>query len=126
LSAGVTLDTGALIALERRHARALRLLRGAQVRQLPVTVPVAVIAEWWRGRTDRREAIVGALLVEPMTHRLARVAGEALAAVSGASTVDAIVMASAAIRGDVVLTGDPEDLLRLADGFFHGVRVLAV
>ena len=125
MSAGVTLDTGALIALERRHDRVLRLLRGAQARYLPVTVPVAVVAEWWRGRTDRREAILAAMLIEPMSDRLARVAGEALKPISSATTVDAIVMASAASRGDVVLTGDLADLARLAD-HFPSVRVLGV
>lgn len=125
VTSGVTLDTGALIALERRHARVLRLLRGAEAQRLPVTVPAPVIAEWWRGRTDRREAILAAVLVEPMTEALARVTGEALAAVPSATTIDAIVMASAASRGDVVLTSDVDDLTRLA-GHFRSVRVLAV
>jgi hypothetical protein len=43
---------------------------------------------------------------------------------SGASTaVDAIVMAFAASRGDVVFTGDPHDFERLRT-FFPAVRVL--
>lgn len=125
MTSGVTLDTGALIALERRHARVLRLLRGAEAQRLPVTVPAPVIAEWWRGRTDRREAILAAVLVEPMTEALARIAGEALAAVPSATTIDTIVMASAASRGDVVLTSDVDDLTRLA-GHFRSVRVLTV
>jgi predicted nucleic acid-binding protein len=125
MSEGITLDTGALIALERRSDRVLRLLRAAKVRGQPVTVPVVIIAEWWRGRTDVREAILGALLVEPMVPAVARLAGEALAAVPSATTIDAVVMASAARRGDVVLTGDVHDLQRLAV-FFPSVRVLAV
>jgi predicted nucleic acid-binding protein len=125
MSEGVTLDTGALIALERRRDRVLRLLRAARESALPVTVPVAVVAEWWRGRTDARAAILAALLVEPMTEALARLAGEAQAATTGATVVDAIVMASASRRNDVVLTGDVEDLARLAT-FFRGVRVLGV
>lgn len=122
---GMTLDTGALIALERRRARVLRLLRAAVELKMPVTVPVAVLAEWWRGRTDAREAILSALLIEPMDAALARTTGEALAAVRGATLVDAIVTASAARRGDVILTSDPSDLARLAD-HFGAVRVLAV
>jgi predicted nucleic acid-binding protein len=125
MSEGVTLDTGALVALERRRDRVLRLLRGARERGLAVTVPVAVVAEWWRGRTDVREAILAALLVEPMTERIARLAGEAQAATPGARVVDAVVMASASRRNDVVLTGDVEDLGRLGV-FFRGVRVLGV
>ncbi|MDQ3035151.1 MAG: PIN domain nuclease [Myxococcota bacterium] len=122
---GLTLDAGALIALERRRARVLQLLRAAAMRKMPVTVPVAIIAEWWRGRTDAREAILATMLVEPMDAQLARAAGEALAVVPRATTIDAIVTASAARRGDVILTSDPEDLSRLAD-HFGSVRILAI
>lgn len=125
MSEGLTLDTGALVALERRRDRVLRLLRAAQQRGQPVTVPAAVVAEWWRGRSDRREAILAALLIEPMEESLARLAGEAIAAVRGATTIDAIVMASAARRNDVVLTGDLDDLGRLAT-YFRGVRILSI
>jgi hypothetical protein len=40
-------------------------------------------------------------------------------------TIDALVMASAARRGDVVYTADMDDLRRFQP-FFPGVRVLAV
>ena len=125
MSTGITLDTGALIALERRRDRVLRLLRAAAERRLAVTVPVVVVAEWWRGRTDARVDMLAAMLVEPMGNDLARAAGEALAVVRGATTIDAIVMASAARRGDVVLTSDIDDLTRLA-AHFPAARVLGV
>jgi hypothetical protein len=48
-----------------------------------------------------------------------------LAAVKGATLVDAIVMASAASRGDLVYTSDVEELERLRTRF-PGVRVLGV
>jgi len=51
--------------------------------------------------------------------------GEALAAVKGATSIDAIVMASAAQRGDVVYTADVSDLAKLA-GYFRAVRVLSI
>lgn len=54
-----------------------------------------------------------------------RLSSEALAAVSGATLVDAIVMASAAGRGDVVYTSDFADLDRLST-CFPSVRVLGV
>jgi hypothetical protein len=50
---------------------------------------------------------------------------ESIAATTGATVVDAIVMASAASRGDRVLTSDFDDL----DGLracFPAVRLLAV
>ena len=53
-ASGLTFDTGVLIALERRKARAWRVARAASAANVTVTVPTAVIAEWWRGRTDAR------------------------------------------------------------------------
>ena len=70
-------------------------------------------------------AILAAMLLEPMSLALARAAGEAIAAVRGATVVDAIVMASAALRGDMVWTSDMDDLGRLAP-YFPEVRLLAV
>ena len=122
---GITFDTGALVALERRRQRMRELVERAMTRGLPITVPADVVAEWWRGRTDLREAILESVDVEPLTEALAKLAGEALAAVRGATPVDAIVMASAARRGDVVFSSDIGDLERLR-AYFPGVRVLGV
>ena len=55
---------------------------------------------------------------------MARLAGLALTLVPRAQTIDAIVMASAATRGDIVYTGNVADLERLGRRF-PGVRVLA-
>lgn len=120
---GYTFDTGMLIALERRGQRAWAIYRGAREMGIPITVPTAVLAEWWRGRTDAREHVMSGVLVEPLAEALAHRAGVAIAHVEAASVVDAIVMASAAARGDVVFTSDVEDLARL-QGYFPGVRVL--
>lgn len=120
---GLTFDTGALIALERRHQRIARVYRIAVEEGLPVTVPAPVLAEWWRGRTDAREIILRGVRVEPLDSDLAKLAGEAVAAVAKATAIDAIVMASAARRGDIVYTSDITDLSRL-QGFFPSVRVL--
>jgi predicted nucleic acid-binding protein len=122
---GITLDTGVLIALERRGQRVTQLFQRALERELVLTVPADVVAEWWRGRTDLREAILESVDVEPLTGPLAKLAGEALAAVRGATLVDAIVMASAAQRGDVVYSSDAGDLQKLQP-HFPSVRVLPV
>lgn len=121
---GVTLDTGALIALERRTQRMWELYKTANNDGVPITVPVAVVIEWWRGRTDVRERILRGVVVEPLSTRLARIAGEALAEVS-VGPVDAVVMASAAQRGDVVWTSDIDDLEQLRE-FFPNVRLRSV
>jgi hypothetical protein len=84
---GLMFDIGALIGLERRHQRIARVYRAAVSDGFPVTVPAFVIAEWWRGRSDAREIVLRGLRVEATTSTLARVAGEALAAVPGATVV---------------------------------------
>lgn len=122
---GITFDTGALIALERRSARARKVVERAAELKIRITVPSAVITEWWRARTDLRDAIVSAVRIEPLSEPLAKIAGEALAAVRGATAIDAIVMASAAQRGDVVYTSDVGDLERLGS-YFRAVQVLHI
>jgi hypothetical protein len=122
---GLTFDTGALIALERRRSRISRVYTTAVEDGLIVTVPAAAVTEWWRGRTDIRERILRGLRVEPVDLALSRLAGEAVAAVRGATAVDAIVMASAARRGDIVYTADFADLNALR-AHFPSVRILSV
>ncbi|MFO0756514.1 MAG: PIN domain-containing protein [Byssovorax sp.] len=123
----MTLDSGALIAFERRDRRVLAHLKEAQARGLDLTVPAAVVAEVWRGgaRAARLSMLLSACIIEPIDEPLARAAGEAIAAVSGAGTIDAIVMASASARRDMVLTSDPDDLRRLS-AHFPGVRVVTL
>ena len=121
---GATADAGFLIGVERAKARCLALLAAAKARRIQPVAPVAVVAEWWRG-TPQQARILRAFVVEPMTEQLAKSAGEAMAAIPGATVVDAIVMASAARRGDIVYTSDFADLSRLA-AHFRSVRVLGV
>lgn len=120
-----TFDTGALIALERRNRRIHGIVMRSQALGMRITVPTAVLTEWWRGRTDAREVILSNLSVEPLSERVAKSAGEALASVRGATAIDAIVMASAALRGGVVYTSDTDDLERLR-AHFPSVRVFGV
>jgi predicted nucleic acid-binding protein len=120
---GLTFDTGALIALERRSRRMWAVWRRASERGVPVTVPSAVVAEWWRGQRGPIGRLLDGVDVEPLSAELAKIVGEALGAVRDSTIVDVIVMASAAQRGDVVYTADHEDLTRLNDRF-PGVRLL--
>lgn len=121
----LTFDTGALIALERRRQRMKDVVARALQRGQRITVPAGVVGEWWRGRTELRQAILASVRVEPLSVELAQAAGEAIAAVRGATLLDAVVMASAATRGDVVYTSDVFDLQALQK-YFPGVRVLGV
>ncbi|MBL8741153.1 MAG: hypothetical protein JNK04_08670 [Myxococcales bacterium] len=125
VKAAITLDTGALIALERGNLRMGRVFMHARSQCIPMFTPADAVAEWWRGRSDVREKLLRALVVEPLTPQIAKTAGEGLAAVRGATTIDAIVMATAALRGGIVYTSDFADLDRLRS-HFRGVQLLSV
>lgn len=106
----MTLDTGALLALERVRS----VLRRAASEGLPVAVPAGVVAQSWRG--GPRQARIARLLADPevqvvaLADPTARAVG-LLAARSGhADVVDVSVALCAAERGDVVVTSDPGDL----------------
>jgi hypothetical protein len=126
-----------LIALERNKARAWAVHETLVRRDVRITVPSAVVAEWWRGRTDDREDLLEQVRIPTAAEGLAaaRVAGEALAHLRPRKgddscrckhLVDAVVMAAAALSmGDVVYTSDVGDLMRL-QSFFPSVRVLGV
>ena len=90
-----------------------------------ITVPSSVVAEWWRPGVGAkfRGSILRAMRVEALDTHLAKLAGEALARVPSAGTIDAIVMASASMRGDIVYTSDPDDLEILRAGAFPDVRI---
>jgi predicted nucleic acid-binding protein len=119
-------DTGALISAERGKARAARFLRLVRIGRARITIPLPVVAEWWRGRTDAREEILQACQVVASL-AAAKAAGIALARakdVDGKLTIDAIVMATAALLNAIVVTGDPNDFERLSP-HFPGVVVLS-
>lgn len=74
----IVFDTGALIALERRKQRAVKIWVAAKRDLIEVVAPGAVIAEWWRGRTDVRDAILAGIRVEPWIPGSARRPGTRL------------------------------------------------
>jgi predicted nucleic acid-binding protein len=120
---GITFDTGALIALERRRPHVRRIHQTALLEGIPIVVPSVVIAEWWRrGKREKERAqILRTLAVEPPSDHVARLAGIAVGLI-GASVVDAIVMASASMRGGLVYTSDVDDFERLTE-VFRNVQV---
>ncbi|MGH7269767.1 MAG: hypothetical protein ACREJ3_04990 [Polyangiaceae bacterium] len=124
-SPAITVDTGALIALERRKERAMKIYTHARDRGLLVATPNVTLAEWWRGRTDRRESVLRGLLVEPASDDVIKLAGVALGKVRAATTIDAIVAAFAVQRTGIVYTGDVTDFEALR-GFFPALRVFAI
>jgi predicted nucleic acid-binding protein len=120
------LDSGALIAAERGKDRVARFFRLAQLGRARLLVPFPVITEWWRGRSDQRDLILGATSVIASVDA-AKAAGLALARmrdVDARMTVDAIVMATASLLGGIVITGDVSDFEGLGR-HFPGVTVLS-
>ena len=120
-------DTGALIAAERGKERAARFLRLAQAGAIRLVVPLPVIAEWWRGRTDAQEELLLATQVLASVD-ITKAAGMALAKarnVDSRQTIDAIAMATAAVIDAVLVTQDPADFERLGV-HFPGVVVLSI
>jgi predicted nucleic acid-binding protein len=112
------LDSGAVIALARGGQRARAFLARALEMMAIVEIPVVVVAETLRG--GPRDAPVHRVLkavgsIPDLRELHGRTAGELLGASRTAHTVDALVVAQAiAAGGAQILTGDREDLERLA------------
>ena len=128
----VTLDTGALIGMERNKQRAVMLLKAAREHRAQLLTTTPVIAEWWRGRTDVRDRIKRAITIVPFPISASQAAGIALGAIRAPKerarlSVDVMVVAFAAIHGGaIVYTSDVADLAAIATRFFPSVRVLGV
>lgn len=125
----LTLDSGALIALENRKAGMSKILEVARLDGRPILAPANAVAEWWRGGREQRD-ILSALTIVDVTEQIAKLAGEALAWLYGRNrearvnslvTVDATVIATAALYGPDLYTGDSDDMRRLGV-FFPSVR----
>jgi predicted nucleic acid-binding protein len=112
------LDSGAVIALARRDDRARAFLARALDLGASIEIPVVVLAETVRGGPrdaplNRVLKAVGSVPIANEVH--GRIAGQLLGSARSASTVDALVVAQAVEGGGAqILTGDREDLERLA------------
>ena len=111
---GISLDAGALIAVERGNPDVRALLREAADRGLEVHVIPEVVAQVWRG--GARQARLGAFLsargVETPAYDVhaAREVGRLCGDTNRHDVVDVHVVWHARSRGHVVVTSDPEDL----------------
>jgi hypothetical protein len=87
---GLTLDTGALFALERCRRDISKIVEAALLDGRRITAPANAAAEWWRGRTDRRDYVLRFVVVQEVDAKIAKLAGEALASLKNHVEVDAI------------------------------------
>lgn len=116
-AAGVTLDAGALIALERGDGKMIALLRETRVKGATFHVPAGVVGQVFRDKA--RQVVLERFLrsveveIRSLDEYEARLCG-ALCGLTGTSDViDASVVILARASGDTVVTSDPEDIRRL-------------
>lgn len=126
LMAGVAIDTGGLIAVDRNDRRALVLLARARETGCRVTVPATALAQ--AIRQPERQARLARLVRQPTTDVVAldrmdaTNVGRLLTASGTSDIVDAHVVICARRTRQQVVTSDPEDL-RVLD---PTIRVVAV
>lgn len=115
---GLTLDTGALIALERGEQRMMALLdRTMAVSGAIVHIPAGVVAQAFRD--GARQVYLRRLIKKPqarvvaLDEQTAYVVGLLLGLRGASDVVDASVVVCALRYRQPVVTGDPEDLRRL-------------
>lgn len=109
------LDSAALVALERNRREMWVRLKGAQLDgDIPLT-HAGVLGQVWRGgaRQARLSAALEAIDVRALDEALGRAAGQLLGSAGLADVIDASVVLLAT-DGDEIVTGDHEDLERLA------------
>lgn len=114
---GVTLDTGALIAIERADPRMQALLDEAHAAGLSIDIPAGTLAQAWRAGPRRarlaRTLHLPNVIVPALDEPKAKAAG-ILCGQSGTNDpIDASVVLNARQRDHTVITTDPTDLRRL-------------
>jgi len=117
-AAGLTLDTGALLALDHPGKAVTMQARLAETlrRGGTVCVPVGTIAQAWRGP---RQVRLARLLrsrdvdIAIMTPNVARSVGLICARSGHVDVIDVHVAFCARERGHAVVTSDPDDMVRI-------------
>ena len=113
---GVVLDAGAFIALERRDKTMVALARRLLDSSTPLVTSAGVVAQVWRGGGQRQFPVAFLLrrvVVEDLTHAIARMLGRMLGATKCSDPIDAHVVLLARLREWPVVTSDPDDLLAI-------------
>ena len=126
MAAGLTLDSGALIAAEKGDRRFWALWKEALHRGATVTVPAAVVAQVWRGDSAVIARVLQGCEVEALSEERAKRIGRLLAASRTTEVVDASVVVGAAARRDAVVTSDRRDIDRLVRGLKQKIAIIAL
>jgi hypothetical protein len=127
MAEGLTLDSGALIAAEKGDRVFWALWKKAMDRQARITVPASVLAQVWRGNSPVVARVLDVCDVEVLDEPVAKRIGVLLARNSkGSDIVDASVVVGATLRGDAIVTSDPEDIDRLVAAQRREIRVIRI
>ena len=114
---GITLDAGALIALDRGDKRMIALLDRALAQGRVFRVPSGVLGQAWRnGRvqvTLARFLRTEEVEIASLDEQLARSCGELCGVTNTSDIIDASVVILARSQRDPIVTSDPNDLRRL-------------
>ena len=115
-AAGVVLDAGAFIALERRDGTMVALAKRFADAGTPLVTSAGVVAQVWRGGGQRQAPIAFLLrrtTVVDLTYAVARVLGLMLSTSRRSDPVDAHIVLLARQWQWPVVSSDAEDLLAL-------------
>ena len=126
MAAGLTLDSGALIAAEKGDRRFWALWKEALHRGSTLTVPAAVVAQVWRGSSAGIARVLQGCEVEDLSEERAKRIGRLLAASRTTDVVDASVVVGAAARRDAVVTSDRRDIDRLVSGLKQKIAIVSI
>jgi predicted nucleic acid-binding protein len=117
------LDSGALIALERARPEITALLLQVRTGRARVVVPDAVLAQVWRGGSGRQARLAALLGLKPeqcvkvpLETGAAKQIGTMIGQCAHADVVDVHVALLARQQNAVVITTDPDDLVKVDDG----------
>jgi hypothetical protein len=127
--AGVTYDTGALIAGDRNDRRMWALHVGFIAEEVVPTAPAPVVAEAWRGGS--RQASLARMLagceIEVMTSDQARRVGELAGRADHEDIVDVTLVEGAARRDDdVILTSNETHIRQVIKAAGKRIRIETV
>jgi len=126
MAAGLTLDSGALIAAEKGSRVFWACWKEAVDRGAAITIPAPVLAQVWRGNSPVIARILNACQVETMSEGLAKLTGRLLATSRTRDIVDAAVVIGATARHDAILTSDPDDIGRLVAALNRTLPILPI
>ncbi len=113
----VVLDTGALIAIERRDPHLIAQLHKFSLANITVVTSSAAVAQVLRdaARQVPLARVLQGVAESPLDREAARAIGPLLARTGTVDVVDAHV-ALLAHAGDEIITSDPADMARLTAG----------